>query len=193
MNVLEQIVQLDREITLWINGLPSVQSDPFWWALSDTNFWIPFYIAILIFLIWKLGWKRGLLIALTVVLTVVCVDQFANLIKNSVCRWRPCFDDWMVANGVRIPYGVLGGKYGFFSAHAGNTFGFAMASYLGLKWRLPSHNARIYGYGIFTWATLVAVSRLIMAAHFLGDITVGALVGMCFGAAIAWLGRKILA
>ena len=174
MNLLEQIVELDQHITLWFNGLPSVWSDPFWWAFSDKVFWIPFYLLILAFLIWKLGWKRGLAVALTVVLTVVCLDQFSNLIKNSVARVRPCYNDWMVTEGLRLPYGIVGGKYGFFSAHAGNSFGFAMASYLGLK-----HYA---GHA----------SRMVMGAHFLGDITVGALVGMCFGAAWAWIGRKVV-
>ena len=91
MSLLEQIVQLDERITLWINGLPSVNSDPFWWALSDTKFWIPFYIVVLAFLIWKLGWKKGLIVALTVVLAVTCLDQFSNLIKNGVGRVRPCY------------------------------------------------------------------------------------------------------
>ncbi len=190
MNLLEQIVELDQHITLWFNGLPSVWSDPFWWAFSDKVFWIPFYLLILAFLIWKLGWKRGLAVALTVVLTVVCLDQFSNLIKNSVARVRPCYNDWMVTEGLRLPYGIVGGKYGFFSAHAGNSFGFAMASYLGLK-HYAGH-ARIYGWIIFTWALLVSVSRMVMGAHFLGDITVGALVGMCFGAAWAWIGRKVV-
>ncbi|MCR4844727.1 MAG: phosphatase PAP2 family protein [Bacteroidales bacterium] len=191
MSLLEQIVQLDKYITLWINGLPSVWSDPFWWAFSDKAFWYPLYFAILVFLIWKLGWKRGLLVALTVVLTVVCLDQFSNVIKNGVARFRPCFDPWMNANGLRLPYGVSGGKYGFFSAHAGNSFGFAMASYLGLKWFAKDNTARYYGWGIFLWATLVSVSRLVMGAHYMGDITVGAIVGAAFGAAWAWIAQKI--
>lgn len=191
MSLLEQIVQLDERITLWINGLPSVNSDPFWWALSDTKFWIPFYIAVLAFLIWKLGWKKGLIVALTVVLAVTCLDQFSNLIKNGVGRVRPCYNDWMNANGLRLPYGIVGGKFGFFSAHAGNTFAFAMASYLGLKWYSTENTAKIYGWCVFTWAAFVSVSRLVMGAHFLGDITVGAMVGMCFGAAWAWIARKV--
>lgn len=186
------IVQMDRSISLWINGIPSAGSDLFWWALSDVGFWIPAYLAVLALLIWKLGWKRGLTIALTVVLTVVCVDQLANLVKSGVARWRPCYDEWMVAGGIRLPYGQAGSKFGFFSAHAGNSFGFATASYLGLKWRLPGRTARFYGYGVFLWATLVSVSRIIMGAHFLGDITVGALVGVGVGAAWAWAGRRLV-
>ena len=115
----------------------------------------------------------------------------SNLIKNGVGRVRPCYNDWMNANGLRLPYGIVGGKFGFFSAHAGNTFAFAMASYLGLKWYSTGNTAKIYGWCVFTWAAFVSVSRLVMGAHFLGDITVGAMVGMCFGAAWAWIARKV--
>jgi membrane-associated phospholipid phosphatase len=37
----------------------------------------------------------------------------------------------------------------------------------------------------------MSVSRVMMGAHFLGDITVGALVGLVVGYACAWLCRKV--
>lgn len=161
--------------------------------LSDVNTWIPVYIVIGIFALWKLGWKKGLAVILSVILTVVLVDQGSNLVKYNIARLRPCFDDWMMCNGLRLPYGILStGKYGFFSAHAGNTFGFAIASYLGLKWHRPESHFGFYGVCIMIWASFVSISRIMMGAHFMGDILAGSIVGLGIGLLCAFLARKII-
>lgn len=193
MITFESIVQLDKDITLWINNLSATWNDAFWWALSDIGFWIPMYIAIAAFALWKLGWKKGLAVILSAVLTLILIDQGSNLVKSSVARLRPCYDTWMVNNGLRLPYGILSsGKFGFFSAHAGNTFGFAIVSYLGLKWNTPQSRFWPYGVFIFLWAVFVSFSRLMMGAHFLGDILVGSVVGLAVGWFCAFLARRIV-
>lgn len=193
MNLFESIVQLDKSVTLWINNLSAPWNDAFWWVLSDVGTWVPMYILIALLLLWRLGWKRGLTVILSVVLTIVLIDQGSNLVKYSVARLRPSFDAWMVCGGLRLPYGILStGKYGFFSAHAGNTFGFAITTWLGLKWNKPQSLHRLYGWFIFVWAAFVSVSRIMMGAHFLGDILTGALVGWGIGCLMALLARKIV-
>lgn len=194
MNILDGIVQWDKSATLWLNNLSDPSTDGFWWVLSDIGTWVPFYIVIALFMVWWLGWKRGLAVVLSVALTVLLVDQGSNLVKSSVARLRPCYDLWMVTEGLRLPYGILStGKYGFFSAHAGNCFGFAMASWMGLQGNRPGRLATIYGYCVFIWATLVSISRILMGAHFLGDILTGAAVGAAVGFLCAWLARKTVA
>lgn len=149
------------------------------------------YLFIAVFVVWRLGWKRGLSVILSAVLTLVLIDQGSNLVKASVARLRPCYDAWMVNNGLRLPYGILStGLYGFFSAHAGNTFGFATVSYLGLKWNRPESDFRIYGLFIYVWAVFVSLSRMMMGAHFLGDIIVGAIVGTAVGWLCAFAVKK---
>lgn len=187
---MEGIEQIDRAITLWINNLFPSWADSFWQLLSNTQVWFPFYALFVGFIFWKLGWKKGLAVTLSIVLMVVLADQFSNLIKYAVKRYRPCYDPWLVSNGLRLPYGLHGlGKYGFFSAHAGNTFGFAAVTWWGLKWNKPQADFRPWGWFIFNWAALVSVSRIMMGAHFLGDISVGCLVGLGFGYACARLAR----
>ena len=186
MSLFDSIVQLDKAATLWINNLSSSWNDLFWAILSDTEVWFPAYAIIFVFIFWKLGWKKGLAVLLTLVLTILIVDQGSNLIKVAVGRYRPLYDDWMVNNGLRLPYGFYpAGKYGFYSSHASNTIGFATVTYLGLKWFRPQSDWRIYGWIVYIWAGLVCISRLMMGAHFLGDVTVGALVG--FGVAYGLL------
>ena len=86
-----------------------------------------------------------------------------------------------------------GGFFGFFSSHAGNCFGFALTSWLGFRWNDPSGKKyRAYGWGVFCWAALVSLSRVMMAAHYIGDILVGALFGLAVGFAVAAATRWIM-
>ena len=184
------IVQIDQAATLWINKLDTPALFPLWMGLSDARIWFPAYAMIMGFIIWKLGWKKGLLVSLSLILCVVLTDQLSGLVKDSVARLRPCFNTWMVENGVLIPYGQAGGLYGFFSSHAANVFGFAAASSLGLK--LNGKAVPQYAWGIFIWASLVSLSRIMMAAHFLGDVLVGVVFGLSIGVILAYLVRLIV-
>jgi undecaprenyl-diphosphatase len=184
------IVQIDQAATLWINKLDTPALYPLWMGLSDARIWFPAYALIMGFIIWKLGWKKGLLVSLSLILCVVLTDQLSGLVKDSVARLRPCFNTWMVENGVLIPYGQAGGLYGFFSSHAANVFGFAAASSLGLK--LNGKPVPPYTWGIFIWASLVSLSRIMMAAHFLGDVLVGVVFGLSIGVILAYLVRLIV-
>ena len=184
------IVQIDQAATLWINKLDTPALYPLWMGLSNARIWFPAYALIMGFIIWKLGWKKGLLVSLSLILCVVLTDQLSGLVKDSVARLRPCFNTWMVENGVLIPYGQAGGLYGFFSSHAANVFGFAAASSLGLK--LHGKAVPQYAWGIFIWASLVSLSRIMMAAHFLGDVLVGVVFGLSIGVILAYLVRLIV-
>ena len=42
------------------------------------------------------------------------------------------------------------------------------------------------------WATLVSLSRVMLAAHYLGDILVGSLFGLVMGLALAYAVHKLL-
>ncbi len=193
---LDALIQLDQRLTLWLNQLGTPAWDPFWLLLSDIKIWFPAYAVVMGCLIWKLGWKKGLAVILSLVVMVVLIDQTANAVKDGVGRLRPCFNAWMIANGIRTPYGVIRPLYGFFSGHAANSFGFAITSYLGFQLNDPKHSYKIYGWGVFIWAALLSVSRIMMAAHFLGDILVGTCYGLAVGLTIAgiacWITSKVI-
>ena len=185
----QNVHHLDQQLTLAINSWNSAVTDPIWAFLSMKLVWVPLYVAILALIIWKLGWKKGGILVLGAVLTIVFCDQFANLIKFSVARIRPLHDDFMVSNGLNIL--ELGGGYSFFSAHAANSFGLAGCTWFGLKNCLKDSpdpvNAKIvkwYGWFMFTWASLVAISRIFVGKHYLGDVIVGTIVGLAFGCSL---------
>lgn len=181
--------QADMNATLAINSLHSPASDAVWAVFSDKEIWYPLYLLVLVFLIVRLGWKKALVVTLSCVLTIVICDQLANFTKEFFGRLRPCWDERMLAAGLH----EIGGKseyykFGFYSAHAANAFGFAVCSWLGfrndtrLRWRG-------YGCGICLWGFLVGLSRIFAGQHFLGDVLVGLLVGALAGWAMAALAR----
>lgn len=176
------IVELDRALTLALNGLHSPASDSFWLFMSRTNVWIPLYVLVVILMIWKLGWKKGLLFVMATALSILATDQLCNLVKDSVCRLRPSSDPLMNEAGLYALQKPGRHIYGFFSAHAANAFAFATATFLALKTSGERWVGR-YCAAAIVWASLVAVSRVFCGKHFLGDILVGAVAG----SVVAWI------
>ena len=189
---MERLVQIDQQISLWLNQHNPEALNGFWHLLSGIREWIPLYVLVMVALIWRLGWKKGLAVILTLILGVVLTDQIANLFKDGFMRLRPCRDPWMLANGVVCPVGIHGGLYGFFSGHASNAFGFAAGSWAGFQLNDRKHNYGLYGGLIMLWAMLVSLSRTMLAAHYLGDILVGSLFGLTLGLTLAYAVHKVL-
>ena len=183
------IVRLDQDITLAINGLHNDFSDVVWHAFSTSHIWIPLYLIIVVFIVWKAGWKKGLVYVAVIVLCFALCDQFATLIKNYVCRPRPCHEPFMLQNGLRLLEDA-GGQYGFFSSHASNAFGLAVTSTQAVNaaYKRPQ---RWFSWLLYIWATLVSVSRIFVGKHYLGDILTGMLVGLVLGSVMASLGHWI--
>ena len=185
----QEIHRFDQDLTLKINSLNSSISDPFWEFMSDIPVWIPMYLLIVLYIIWRLGWKKVLIVVAGALLTFGFCDQFSNIIKEAVARLRPLNDEYMITNGLHIL--EKGGKYGFFSAHSANAFGLATSTLTGLR---IDKRLKYRGYAawMYSWATLVAVSRIFVGKHYLGDCMVGIIVGAAAGLAFASLAKLII-
>ena len=185
----QEIHRFDQDLTLKINSWNSSISDPFWEFMSDIPVWIPMYLLIVLYIIWRLGWKKGLIVVAGALLTFGFCDQFSNIIKEAVARLRPLNDEYMIANGLHIL--EKGGKYGFFSAHSANAFGLATSTLIGLR---IDKRLKYRGYAawMYSWAILVAVSRIFVGKHYLGDCLVGIIVGAAAGLAFASLAKLII-
>ncbi|MBQ7071917.1 MAG: phosphatase PAP2 family protein [Bacteroidales bacterium] len=173
------IVRLDQDITLAINGLHTKFTDVVWQTFSNMQVWIPLYVLVIALVIWKAGWKKGLIYVASMALCLLVCDQFANLIKHYVCRTRPCHDSYMLDHGLRL-LEEAGGMFGFFSSHAANSFGFAVCSSQAVDASFKNRQ-KWYAWIIFIWAALVSVSRMFVGKHYLGDVLVGTLVGLVLG------------
>lgn len=200
----QEIHHFDQLLTLEINSWNSFITDPIWQFFSDKLVWAPMYAAIIALLFWKLGWKNGLLVLLGALLTFGFCDQFSNIIKDAVGRIRPLHDEFMKSNGLNIL--EKGGGYSFFSAHAANSFGLAFSTFIGMKRCLRATSAadtkaadsrsmpkwlKAYGWWMYFWAFMVAISRVFVGKHYLGDVLVGILVGSLAGYTFARLASTL--
>ena len=188
---MERLIGIDQEITLWLNGFHSPWSDQLWMFLSDVRIWFPMYGVILGMMLYRLGWKKGLVVILSCILCIVLADPISYHIKEGIDRLRPYYTTDLLQRGLHWPVN-RSSFFGFFSGHASNSFGFAMCSWLGFRLNDKKYRYRVYGWCIFTWAVLVALSRVMMAAHFFGDIFVGTLFGMAVGLFCAALARGVI-
>lgn len=177
---MQEIIQLDKEIFLYLNNLGNPLWDGFWEFISYRFSWIPFY-AFLLFLIWKnFGWKKTLLILVLTVAMIIVADQFTNILKYNIKRLRPCFTNGF--EGLMRPIGCdRSGQYGFTSAHSANHF--ALAIFLGLIFK---SRIRWFIYFLFVWAGIVAYSRIYLGVHFPLDIICGGIIGLISG----WLSYR---
>jgi len=179
--MLEKILEFERGAFLWLNGHHSPFWDIFMLRYTGQVVWIPLILVLAFVLFYKKNWKESIIdwkefvfVLLAIVLVITLCDQFSSkLCKPYFMRFRPThhpdFKDF-----VHIVNDYRGGKYGFISGHAANTFGFAMFSLLLFRYR-P------YTILVLVWSTLMAYTRIYLGVHFLSDIIPGALSGIFFG------------
>ena len=123
--MLDQLVHYDKELFLFLNNLGSAKWDGFW--LFMTNKWssIPLYALLAFFTYRAFGLKRLLMTLVAIAVLILVTDQLANFFKYGVQRLRPCHDNEI--NGLmRLVKSSCGGKFGYFSAHAANSFAVAI-------------------------------------------------------------------
>lgn len=189
-SIIDGIISFDQRITLFLNDLNCAASDQFWLIFSNRQIWVITYLVCAFFLFRRLGWKKALMVLLSVALAFAACDQFSNLVKYSTTRLRPGYNYWMVSNGVHILEG-RGGFYGFFSAHAANSFAITVCLIIGFR------NDRTHTYNAFclwslVWALLVSVSRIFVGKHFFFDVIVGIAIGITFGLFFGLLTRYLI-
>ncbi len=186
-SIIDSIHRLDQEITLFINCLDTAWTDQFWLFMSDKLVWAPAYLLCILFLRYHLGWKKAAIIVCTALLGFLICDQFSNFSKNAVGRLRPNYSSEMILNGLSV-LEKRAGKFGFFSAHAANSFSLAVCLTMGFR-NDSRQSYRVFAAGAITWASLVSLSRIFVGKHYLGDVLVGIAVGIAVGYAMGRLGR----
>lgn len=187
---LDSIVELDQRLTLFINGSGGTMLDGFWQMMSDRMVWAPAYVICAYMLFRRLGWKKALIVLASIGLSFAICDQFSNLIKYSVARLRPGYCARMLRDGL-ILLEDRGGYYGFFSAHAANSFSLAVCMTIGFR-NDSTHTYNGFYKGAAGWALLVSISRIFVGKHYLGDVIAGIFIGALVGYFIGMGGRYLI-
>ena len=182
--MLERLLQIDRDLLLFLNGINSPFYDNFFWIFTSVPTWIPFYITIIAVIMYRQRTK-GLMTLLCLTLVVVLCDQISSsLIKEAVERLRPSHEPDL-DGVVRLFNNHRAGKFGFVSSHAANSFGLAMfSSLLFRKWH--------FNIFIFVWALINSYTRIYFGLHYPGDILGGAILGILIGCLVYLLYKKVI-
>ena len=180
----ETLIDKDHEWFLYLNQLGTPAWDSFWLFLSDKWAAIPLY-ALLLFLVYRqLGWRRLLLFLVFIGLLITATDQLSGFFKYGVQRLRPCYEPEF--EGVmRLVKKSCGGRFGYFSAHAANSF--ALASFFVVFW---GGKRRLWAVLLILWALLVGYSRIYLGVHYPLDVLSGCFAGGMLGWLFARLYQK---
>lgn len=188
--ILDTLHRIDQAVTLFLNSLSTPFSDELWQLVTTSEVWYPLYLLIVVFLFVRLGWKKALVVILSIALCIACCDQLANLVKYSVGRLRPSYSYEMVFGKVNV-LEHRGSFFGFFSAHAANAFSLTVCTVLGFR-HDRKHSYRAFQIWMLAWAALVAVSRIFVGKHYLGDVLVGTMVGIAVGYSLGKLASAVI-
>lgn len=184
---MEELIQLDKQLLLMVNGSDSLFLDYLVMTLTNAKTWIPLYIALFYVVLKANNTVRDILLVLAAaglcVLLAGTVDDM--LVKPTVARWRPGRDP-EIGLLVDTVDGYRGGKYGFFSAHASNTFSIALFFSLLMR-------RRLFVLAMLAYSLLNCWTRLYLGVHYPGDITVGLLWGALVGYSVYRLHRRYAA
>lgn len=180
--MIEEILKLDSQLFLFLNNLGSPAFDNFWIYLSYKESNIIFYLALLVFYFYskskKIKLSEVFYSLLFIAIMIAIADQTANLFKDSFQRLRPCYNESLISF-VRLVKESCGGKYGFFSAHASNSF--SLAVFFGLLFK---NKFRFIIYMTLFYAFLISFSRIYLGVHFPLDIFFGGVYGIITGLVI---------
>lgn len=184
---MDFLINLDQKFFLFLNGLHYSWLDGFMWWVSTKTIWIPFYAVLIFFMIWKRR-KYWWITILSIAIMILLSDQGADLIKDSVQRFRPTHTP-SIENQVHVltaPDGRVyrGGNYGFVSSHASNSF--AVAVFVSLFFV-----RRWLTIVMFLWALIICYSRIYLGVHYPLDIICGATLGAVVGFGMFHLERTV--
>lgn len=177
---MEQLLEIDKDLLLFLNSLHADWLDPAMYWMSQTLFWLPLYL-MLAYLLIKNYKQKSWIYFIGIAIVILLTDRITSgFMKPFFERLRPSQEP-SLEGFLHLVNNYKGGMFGFASSHAANTFGTAMffnlvlsANYSWIKW-------------LFVWAFAMTYTRIYLGVHYPGDIVVGALIGLACG----WIGYSV--
>lgn len=178
---MDTLIQYDKQLLLLLNGSGSLYYDMLMSILTNALTWVPLHLSLFYIVLKNNENIQKILLVLAgaglCLLFAGAVDD--SIVKPLVARWRPTHDP-EIGMLVDIVDGYRGGRYGFFSAHAANTFSIAIF----FCWLVRS---RLLSCTLIVWSLVNCWTRLYLGVHYPGDILVGLLWGAVVGTAVYFL------
>lgn len=163
----------DQNLLLAMNFDGGAVLDQIMFVISGKLTWVPLYAYILWIIYKREGLRRLIFFGITIALLITCADQTATLAKEHLSKFRPTHYP-PIMDQVHTVNGYMGGLYGTISSHAANSFAVAMISSLLIR-------RRWFAWMMFSWAAVVAYSRIYLGVHYPMDIVIGAVEGLLWG------------
>ncbi|MCW3804722.1 phosphatase PAP2 family protein [Plebeiibacterium marinum] len=173
---MDKLIEFDSGLLQLLNYYHTDFWDNAFWMISSTLIWIPLYLMLIYGIIRSQKGQSWITILSVIALVVLCDQISTEVFKHGVQRFRPTHDP-LLKDFVKIVNGYRGGKYGFVSSHATNTMGLAVFTSLLFR-------NKAYSFFIFTWALVIAYSRVYLGVHYPGDVLGGMLLGSILGYAV---------
>lgn len=173
-DIISTLDQWDKQFLLWLNHDGGAWADAFWFNYSSKLAWTACAVVLLYYLIRnKGGWREALSVVLITVLAILLADQISSgIIKPLVERPRPTRSE--LADLLHMVNGYRGGRFGFVSSHAANSFAIAL-------WASALFKGKGIRILLFVWAVGNSYSRIYLGVHYPGDILGGTIVGLFSG------------
>jgi len=175
--MLEWLTEIDTVLFLFFNvTLSNPVTDVLMPIITADNYLRTGYGLTMILILWK-GDVRLRWLVLFSILTLTATDQLSSqVLKPLIERARPC----QIMENINLLVNC-GAGFSMPSSHAANAFG--QAAIYGLlleRVRIP----------IIIFAVLVALSRVFVGVHFVGDILAGAILGIFAGVLLMLLFKQ---
>ena len=172
---MDSLLELDRELLLHLNGSNSLFLDNLAVTLTSGLTWIPLYITLLYVIIKNNETMKQIMLTIGGVLVcIILSDGMADfIVKPMVERFRPSHEP-AIKYIVDIVNGMRDTQYGFFSAHASNTFSIAVFFSLLIR-------SGKFTIAIVLWSLINCWTRMYLGLHYPGDILFGLLWGVVAG------------
>lgn len=183
---MDTLIALDKELLLLLNGSHSLFLDGLVKTLTTASTWIPLYLALFYLVLKNNDSVQKILLIMACAGACVFIAGSLDdiIVKPMVARWRPTHDP-EIGMSVDVVNDYRGGKYGFFSAHASNTFSIAVFFALLIR-------SRILTVALVTWSLVNCWTRMYLGVHYPGDILCGLLWGGIVGTCVWLFHRRII-
>lgn len=181
----ETLHRLNADLLLFFNSYHQEWCDNFMLLFTDRFTWIPLYVFIVGIIIHCYGWRRALIIFVGVALTITLADQLcASVLRPMFKELRPSNPENPLSEFVTVVNGYRGGRYGFPSCHAANTF--ALIGSL-----VTFTRSGRFAVMLLLWGLFVCYTRMYLGVHYPTDLLMGATIGSTLGISIALVAQRI--